>query len=106
MYDDDDRGVPSNEEWRNDPARRRAAADHHERQSAALREALPHLTAAYEALRGLPYGGAHDPRGAMIGRVFHHVVVAWDDAKKISTEPSSDTYVGNSAAFGVGWPDH
>lgn len=104
MYDDHEGGTWANQEWRDDPARRQAAVEHRERQNAAVAEAIPHLQAAYEALRGL-HPTEHDPTSRMIQEVSYHTWAALDQAKKIGTGPPNDCEVGNMAAFGVGWTD-
>ena len=93
----------ANEEWRNDPARRQAAADLHAEWMAALDEAEPHLEAAAAAFRGLRIPDAENS-GRQVDWVRAYIGQALRTSQATPRE-ASETLIGNMAAFGIGYDE-
>lgn len=93
--------VRTNEEWRDDPARRQAAAELHARWMVALAEVEQHLTNAILVLDAVPLD-ADDPVAKMLRVIREGVTATLLRAARIRHEPANDTRIGNMAAFGVG----
>jgi len=90
------------EEWRSDPERRRAAAELYARWAEAVTVAEGHLRAAESAFQGLDLP-PRDSAAVLANRVLRRIQDALRDVDSAPRGTPSETYVGNMAAFGVGW---